>query len=102
MKTYYYKGHNGHKMETSKELPNGKTLKLATYKSGGNLSTYASVGISTDNTFTTMLFQDFMKKVISEKVRVTEKAVRAQHHQALNQLDELEAEIAEYYSNEMA
>jgi hypothetical protein len=100
MKTYYSKGRDGHRMETTKELPDGKTLKLSTSKrgNGGGVSTYATVGISSDNCFSFVVFQDFSKMILTEKTRVTEKAVRTQHQQALDNLEALEADIADHYA----
>jgi hypothetical protein len=48
------------------------------------------------------MFQDFTKNLASQKVRVTEKAVRTQHQQALDGIESLLAEIEDFYSKETA
>ena len=103
MKTAYFKGYYGHQAETGMDLPDNRFLKITTMKrSSGNLVTTATVGKSSGNSFSFVMFEDFNKTLLHEKVRVTEKAVKNQHDKALENLDALKAEIAEYYSKETA
>lgn len=103
MNTSYFKGYYGHQAETGMDLPDNRFLKITTMKrSSGNLATTATVGKSSGNSFSFVVFQDFTKTLVNEKVRVTEKAVKNQHDKVLENLDALKAEIAEYYSKETA
>ena len=101
MKTAYFKGYYGQQAETGLDLPDNRFLKITTMKrASGNLATTASVGKSNGDSFSFVVFQDFNKTLASEKVRVTEKAVKTQHDKVLENLDALKAEIAEFYSKE--
>ena len=103
MKTAYFKGYHGNQAESGVELPDNRFLKITTMKrSSGNLATTATVGKSSGNSFSFVVFQDFNKTLANEKIRVTEKAVKNQHDKVLENLDDLKAEIAEYYSKETA
>lgn len=87
--------------KTQIELPNDHILEFSTSKrSSGVLSTTANVHKVEGNFITHRMFQDYSKQIVSEKVRVTEKAVRAQHAVALQHLDQVLSEVKAQYNFE--
>ena len=92
--TKIFKSFYGWQAETTIDLENGRALQFTTMKRhGGYLVTTAQV-VSVKGDFVSYtMYQDFNKIVVSEKVRVTEKAVKAQHDKALKEVEKLKAEI---------
>ena len=94
-----YKGRNGWQVRTCFPLPDGRELSFSTSKRhDGLLCTTASVS-KRDGMFRTfVMFQDYMKTILREKVRCTAKTVQAQHLDALKYKDIVMAEVkAQYY-----
>lgn len=88
-------------MKTQVELMDNYVLEISTSKrSSGVLSTTANVHKIEGGFMTHRMFQDYSKHLVSEKVRVTEKAVRAQHEQALKMLDVVVLEVYAQYKFE--
>ena len=103
MNTVYTNGYYGHNIETKIDLDNSRLVTISTMKrSSGLLVTFASVGTRNGDFISSIMFQDFTKNLASQKVRVTEKAVRLQHQQALDGIESLLAEIEDFYSKETA
>jgi hypothetical protein len=101
MKTSIYKGYYGWTAETGLNLPDNRFAKITTMKRhGGNLATTITVGTSNGDFFSTVMFQDYNKTLISEKVRVTEKAVKNQHQKALDDLTIQLDNIKRFYDGE--
>ncbi len=102
-KSRVYKGRCGWTMETSVELGNNRQLNVLTMKRhNGDLVTSASVGIHDGDFISHRVHQDFSKRLMSEKVRVTENRVILQHKSAIENLDDLIAEANEFYCTETA
>ena len=93
------KGRSGWQVETCFPLPDDRELSFSTSKCpDGSLSTTASV-CKRDGVFRTFeVYHDYMKTIRREKVRCTDKAVQAQHLDALKDKDIVMAEVkAQYY-----
>ena len=92
------KGRNGWQVETCFPLPDSRELSFSTCKwADGSLSTTASV-CKRDGVFRTFeVYQDYMKTIRREKVRCTDKAVQAQHLDALKDKDIVMAEVKALY-----
>lgn len=76
-------------------------LRVTTSKrSSGGVSTHATVIYKKpDNSFSTMVFQDYSKTVASAKIaRVTEKSLREFHVKSLELLPPVMVEVATQYS----
>ena len=87
--------------KTQIKLPNDYILEFSTSKrSNGVLSTTANVHKLEGNFMTHRMFQDYSKQITAEKVRVTEKAVRAQHALALQSLEQVLSEVKAQYNFE--
>lgn len=103
MNTIINKGYHGNQAKTTIKLDNDKILNITTMKrSNGLLSTTASVGTLKDGFISHMMFQDYAKTLISEKVRVTTKAVENQHNAALESIETIKADIEQFYQKELA
>ena len=88
-------------MKTQVELMDNYVLEISTSKrSSGILSTTANVHKVEGGFMTHRMFQDYSKQLVAEKVRVTEKAVRAQHAEALKMLDVIVLEVYAQYNFE--
>lgn len=107
--TQVKKGYNGWRAESVAvlgEVPAGiRKLELSTSKVRGGLASYASVYIykENENGFSskeTVIFQDFSKSNIAPTScsRVTERAVRDAHENALAEMDELVKEAKAFYA----
>jgi hypothetical protein len=101
--THVRKGAYGWRACTSIPFPFGdRQLELTTMKrSNGTLATTACCGKQEGLCFTYIVFEDFNMRVLSENVRCTEAAVRAQHQKALEKLPEIEARCARHYGVEV-
>jgi len=83
------------------DLPNSWVLQISTSKtSNGLLVTTATVHKLEGNSMTFRMFQDYSKRIVSEKIRCTEKNVIAQHTAALAQLDQILLEVNAKYNFE--
>lgn len=103
LKTRIGKGREGWEVETQVPMDGGYILRIATSKRfSGILATTASRFKLIDGGMTCVMFQDFSKTVVQEKVRVTEKSAIEQHKIALNQLDVLRAEVDAFYAQKEA
>ena len=93
------KGRSGWQVKTYFPLPDGRELCFNTSKyPDGSLCTTASVSKRDGLCRTFVMFQDYMKTIRREKVRCTDKAVQAQHLDALKDKDIIMAEVkAQYY-----
>lgn len=105
MKEDIYKGREGWEARTTFPMPElaglqegEPELAIHTSKdSRGMLTSLASVSWAKDGMLTFTVFRDFLKRVIREKVRVTEASVTAQHRRAVAMLDDLKAEAIGFY-----
>lgn len=105
MSTVYSKNRYGHSAETTVELENKRLLKISTSKStiSRRLQTTATVH-TRDGGALVHKFAfgsrngDFSKRMCSQETRVTEKAVREQHQQALAQLKGILQEVQDHYA----
>jgi len=80
------------------EIGEKKFLEVCTMKRhNGEISTFASVNTRTEMGYTHMLFQDFNKCYLSEKIRCTEKSVKMQHEKVLEMLDFIKSKAKEHY-----
>ena len=93
------KGRSGWQMETCLPLPDGRELSFSTRKwRDGSLCTTARVSKCDGMGRTFVMFQDYIKTMRREKVRCTDKAVQAQHLDALKDMDIVMAAVnAKYY-----
>ena len=100
MSTYIKKGANGWQAETCFPLPENRELRFRTSKRyDGTLSTTASVSRIDGSFRVHEVYQDYMATIRVERVRCTEKAVTAQHLDALKDKDIVMAEVkAKYYT----
>lgn len=102
MNTYFRTDSRGSKCaETNIDLAGTKfTLKINTSKRfNGKLVTMASVFIRRENFETHRMCTDYLKTIVSEKVRVTEKAVERQHMLALAMLETIKDEVKNHYTS---
>ena len=101
-KTFIAKGRDGWKAQSTIDLGNGRQLQISTSKTySGALVSSALVGKVEGGFFSFMMYQDFQKRIIARKVRVTDKAVEAQHAEALGQLSEILAAVRIQYGDEI-
>lgn len=96
--TFTRKGDNGWRAETVADIGGGRQLQLFTRKMKGKLVTAASVGRVDGAFFTHVIFEDFYRVLERADVRVTEKAVQAQHAEYLEMLPAIVADAEEHYA----
>ena len=71
-------------VETILEIKGNEQLSVLTAKSNrGNVTTYVQFQKIENGNVTFMMFSDFSKRILSEKMRGTEKNLIAQHTKAL-------------------
>jgi len=76
-----------------------KQINLATMKrASGSVATIVNVETVTKYGVIYSPFSDFNKVLIKRKVRATEKAIRAQHEEAMRDLDILVQEAINFYT----
>ncbi len=83
-------------------LMDGYSLRLATHKTfSGSLVTSATAGKLVKDDFGTMftfaVCTDYSATIAANKVRVTEKAINAQHAAAIANVDEIKAAALAFY-----
>ena len=100
MTTVYKDARNNWAAEDEISLPNGQQLRISTHKVySGNLVTTATVGRLEDGFFSYVMFQDFSKRVITQKpAKCTGRIVEGQHATALADIETLKQEITDFYS----
>lgn len=98
MKTMIYKDiRNQWHAETHVPLEGKQQLRISTYKTErGDLQSFASVCKVENGYVTHMVYQDYSRRVIVNRVRCTEKAVRDQHQQAIGLLPKILEDIAQH------
>lgn len=83
------------------DLPDNWALQIHTGKvSTGMLVTSATVHKVEGNSMKHRVYQDYSKRIVSEKIRCTEKNVVAQHAAALAKLDQVMLEVNAQYNFE--
>jgi len=109
IETAIFKGVNrgdvkGWQARTRVKITDARELEITTWKGcNGSLDTRAAV-YTLDGIFRSHKFSfgagggDFSRRLYAAKERCTEANVRAQHMQAINQIDELVAAAANYYA----
>ena len=91
-----YKSHYGWCAE-SEVAVGERVVRITTMKrSNGQLATIATAGKVNGISFSFVLFQDFNKVLLQEKVRCTEKSVKAQHDQI--DYNKLTQEVEAFYA----
>ena len=100
MKTVTRKDYYGSWTSKSQmDLPDNWILQINTSKtSNGTLVTTATVHKVEGASMTFRMFQDYSKRIVSEKIRCTEKNVIAQHNAGLAQLDQVLLEVNAKYN----
>ena len=91
---------HGWRAESQIPVPDSpdKVLVLLTLRrSNGQLVTTANVNIVEGKFLSHRMFHDFSKRVDSELVRVTEKAVATQHERACANLPQILEEVKNHY-----
>lgn len=90
--------HKAWKGETTVVLGDSQELRLLTRKTSSGLLVSGAQRVTSDGHFVThRVYQDFNKTYIQSDVRVTEKAVRAQHDALLAQLDQIKKDCEDFY-----
>lgn len=96
--------HGGKMAETLVPASHGRHLNIVTMKrySGALSTTITGVTVDLDNGrgfagYSYMMYQDYCKNPVSERVRCTEKAVRAQHQAILDNIQAYLDEAEEFY-----
>lgn len=105
MKTVTGKDYHGSwTSKTQIDLPDDRVLQISTSKkSGGQLSTYATVHKMEGTMMSHMMFHDYSRQLIVENTRCTEKNVRAQHGEAMKLIDQVLEEVdAKYYPSKIS
>jgi len=98
METRIYKGHDGFQATTNVKVEGTPFhLKISTRKINKQLATTASCHVCNGNSETHRIYQDYYQRLLTDAVRVTEKAVTTQHHEALGQIDRILGMVREYY-----
>lgn len=110
--TNIFKGERNHSLkgwqaESRLKLSDGRELEITTHKGwNGELESRAKI-YHIDGYFRTHKFifgdeggkeGDYSRKLLATKERCTEKSVRAQHSQAIAQLDTILAEVEAHYA----
>ena len=93
---------NQWKGETVLDLPNNMQLKIYTSKGTLYIETCASVGhISADGkSVSQVLLRDYSKSIARSPLkRGTEQVIRKAHEEALLKLEQVKADVAEFYKN---
>lgn len=81
------------------DLPDNHVLQIHTSKiATGLLVTTATVHKVEGTSMTFRMFQDYSKRIVSGKIRCTEKNVIEQHTVALTQLDQVLSEVNAKYN----
>jgi len=90
--------HYGWTVTTYFDFRDNMRIKVLTMKRhGGNLVTTASA-MRQDGAFEShMVYADFSKNILSERVRVTEKAALDQHNRVISMRDEIIAMAVQHY-----
>jgi hypothetical protein len=104
-KTQVYKSHYGWQAQTRVWLDDVRVLEFMTMKRfNGQLATTATCMSKQDGSrfLSYVMLQDFSERLISENVRVTEKAVVNQHSYALSLVEEVKARCAAFYDKSEA
>lgn len=98
MSTTIYKDiRNNWHAETHIPLEGIQQLRISTWKTdSGDLQSFASVCKVENGYVTHMIHQDYSRRVIVNRVRCTEKAVREQHKQAIALLPKILEDIAQH------
>lgn len=91
-------------VETRITLDGNRRLEIDTYKSeSGPVVTYATVfHLKDDGSKIHAIFKDYSKTFAKEKIRATEKALRAQHDTVLTGIDTILADVTRHYVGEPA
>ena len=85
------------------QLGNNKVLEIATHKVGdGSIVTSATVNIMEGGFATHRVFTDFSKRLLTSKVRCTEKNVGSLHETCMVNVPALKEAIAAFYKEEVA
>ena len=101
--TYIGKDHYGKWKATSTLMLGDKQqLSISTYKSHGELRTYASVGKLDRGFVTHRIYQDYHKCFASEDRAATGKAVEAQHRSVLAKIDLILDDVTRHYNKDAA
>lgn len=78
--------------------PGERVLSISTYKNSRGLGSYASVAHHYDGCVSFAIGGDYSKHLIQTQERCTEKAIRAQHAQALALAQQILDEAHAYYA----
>jgi hypothetical protein len=79
--------------------PAGKVLQIVTNKtSDGTIVTRATVSTRDGGFLSHMMFQDFSQRLMTAKIRCTEKNVSAQHADAMARLAEVQSAVTAWYA----
>lgn len=98
METRISKGQDGYKAVTDIKVEGTPfTLRISTRKINKHLATTASCHVCNGNSETHRVYQDYYARLLTDAVRVTEKAVTTQHNEALGQIDRILGMVQEYY-----
>lgn len=90
METRIHKGTDGFRATTDITVDGTPfTLRISTRKINKQLATTASCHVRNGAMETHRVYQDFYARLLTDTVRVTEKAVTTQHNEALAQLDRI-------------
>lgn len=85
--------------EDSVDLVANRVLKIQTRKtSDGTVVTSATVHVKDGNFFSHSMFTDFSQRLMTAKIRCTEKNVAQQHAEAMTKRDELLSAITAWYA----
>lgn len=80
------------------KLEGDRVLKILTRKtSDGTLVTSATVHLRDGMFLSHRMFTDFSQRLMTAKIRCTEKAVAAQHAEAMTKLPELKEAVDAFY-----
>ncbi len=82
------------------ELDSSHVLAINTHKvSSGSVVTTATVQIRDGMYLTHRMFTDFSQRLMTARVRCTEKNVTVQHAEAMTKLSEIKEAVTAHYAN---
>ncbi len=104
LKTSVYRDYRKNlRARTNIELDGDRLLQIETSKNdNGVLTTLATVHKRDRGSLVHELFKDYSKYLAKEKVRATEKVLRAQHDKVLASIDTILDDVARHYADEPA
>jgi hypothetical protein len=87
-------------VDMGREKTGHRVINLHTYRQNtGALATFASVAFASERMESTMLFQDYSKRVATESLAgVLEKDIRRQHAAVVARIPEIVAEVVAFYA----